>query len=114
MESTTITMPLAVSALQALGQPARMAIFRLLAAAGPDGITAGDIAHQLDIKPNTLSGHLTILHHAGLVSPTRAGRNIRYAVNAPGLRRLLTWLLQDCCGGSPEICAPVLNRIACC
>ena len=101
----------AVTAFQALGQPSRLAVFRLLAQSG--GCSAGDIARQLEMKPNTLSGHLSILQEAGLLSAAREGRSIRYSVDAAGLRGLLTWLLQDCCGGSPELCAPVLNRIAC-
>lgn len=101
----------AIAAFEALGQPSRLGVFRLLAQTG--GCTAGDIARQLGMKPNTLSGHLSILQDAGLLSSTREGRSIRYCVDADGLRGLLTWLLQDCCGGSPELCAPVLNRFTC-
>jgi ArsR family transcriptional regulator, arsenate/arsenite/antimonite-responsive transcriptional repressor len=109
--SRTMEMSRAVAAFEALGQLSRLGVFRLLAQTG--GATAGDIARQLAMKPNTLSGHLSILQAAGLLASTREGRSIRYSVDAAGLRALLTWLLQDCCGGSPELCAPVLNRIAC-
>jgi ArsR family transcriptional regulator, arsenate/arsenite/antimonite-responsive transcriptional repressor len=101
----------AVAALEALGQPSRLEVFRLLSRSG--GATAGDIARRLGLKPNTLSGHLAILQGAGLLASVREGRSIRYSVDAAGLRGLLTWLLQDCCGGSPELCAPVVDRIAC-
>jgi DNA-binding transcriptional ArsR family regulator len=101
----------AVTAFEALGQPSRLLVFRLLAQSG--GCAAGNIARQLDMKPNTLSGHLSILRAAGLLVAVRDGRSIRYSVDAAGLRGLLTWLLQDCCGGSPDLCAPVLDRIAC-
>lgn len=103
----------ALSAFDALGQPSRLAVFRLLVQTGPAGMAAGDIARQLDLVPNTLSSQLATLQAAGLISATRHGRSIRYAADMAGLRALVAWLLQDCCGGSPEICAPVLDRIAC-
>jgi ArsR family transcriptional regulator, arsenate/arsenite/antimonite-responsive transcriptional repressor len=113
MEQTPLDMTLAVAALTALGQLSRMAVFRLLAQDVTGGLPAGAIARLLDMRPNTLSGHLNILLHARLLTSTRHGRSIRYTVNAAGLRALMTWLLQDCCGGAPELCAPVLDRIAC-
>ncbi len=103
----------AANALEALGQPTRLAVFRLLLTVGPDGMPAGDVARHLSVKANTLSAHLSVLQAAGLVTARRDGRFISYAVDMPGLRALMGWLLQDCCGGSPEICAPVLDRIAC-
>ncbi len=102
----------ALSAFQALGQPSRLAVFRLLVQSSPDGLAAGDIARQLDLRANTLSTHLAILQAADLIQPTRDGRSIVYAADMSALRGLLTWLLQDCCGGSPELCAPVLDQIA--
>ena len=103
----------ALAAFDALGQPARLTVFRLLVQTGPVGMAAGDIARQLDLRANTLSSQLAILHAAGLISASREGRSIRYAADMAGLRALVGWLLQDCCGGSPEICGPVLDRIAC-
>jgi ArsR family transcriptional regulator, arsenate/arsenite/antimonite-responsive transcriptional repressor len=103
----------ALLAFDALGQPSRLAVFRLLVQTAPDGLPAGDIARQLDLRPNTLSTHLAQLQSAKLIAPTRHGRSIRYSADMAGVRGLLSWLLQDCCGGSPEICAPVLDRIAC-
>ena len=103
----------ALAAFDALGQPSRLAVFRLLVQTGPAGMAAGDIARQLDLRANTLSTHLAILQAAGMISAAREGRSIRYAADMEGLRAILAWLLQDCCGGSPEICAPVLDRIAC-
>ncbi len=60
-----------------------------------------------------MSSPLAILQAAGLISARRDGRSIHYAADMAGLRALMAWLLQDCCGGSPETCAPVLDRIAC-
>lgn len=103
----------ALAAFQALGQSSRLAVFRLLVQTGPDGLPAGEIARQLDLRANTLSTQLAILQAAGLIQPTRDGRSIVYAADMTALRGLLTWLLQDCCGGAPDLCAPVLDQIAC-
>lgn len=103
----------ALTAFQALGQPSRLAVFRLLVQTGPTGLAAGEIARQLDLRANTLSSHLALLQSAGLIQPARDGRSIVYSADMTALRGLLIWLLQDCCGGSPEVCAPVLDRIAC-
>lgn len=103
----------ALSAFEALGQPTRLAVFRLLVQTGSGGLAAGDIALTLDLRPNTLSTHLSILSQAGLITASRQGRSIRYSADMLGLRALMTWLLQDCCGGKPETCGPILDLIAC-
>ncbi|MEO5613675.1 MAG: helix-turn-helix domain-containing protein, partial [Cypionkella sp.] len=86
-------------------------MFRLLVQSGHAGLAAGEIARQLDLRANTLSTHLAILHAANLIQPTRDSRSIVYAANMSTLRGLLTWLLQDCCGGSPKTYAPMLDHI---
>ena len=101
----------ALSAFEALGQPTRLAVFRLLAQAGP--LAAGDIALSLDLRPNTLSSHLAILAQSGLVTAARRGRSIQYGADLQGLRALIAWLLHDCCGGKPETCGPILDLIVC-
>lgn len=103
----------ALIAFDALGQPTRLAVFRLLVQAGPEGVSAGDIATRLDVRQNTLSTHLGILVVAGLTTASRNGRSIRYAADMDGLRGLMTWLLQDCCGGQAEACKPILDMITC-
>ena len=112
MESTT-----AVKRLSALAQDSRLAVFRLLVRAGRDGLAAGDIARGLEITPNTLSAQLTILANAGLVSSRRDGRSIIYAADYDGMSDLLVYLMEDCCQGRPEVCAPLADvaaRAACC
>jgi DNA-binding transcriptional ArsR family regulator len=94
----------AVVALSALSQETRLAIFRRLVAAGPDGKPAGLIAANLKVPPPTLSFHLKELERAGLVTQRRDGRNIIYAANFAAMRALLSYLMEDCCGGRPEIC----------
>ena len=97
----------AVASLAALAHEGRLAAFRLLIQAGPDGLAAGEIARRLDILPNTLSASLNILSHAGLVASRRDGRSIIYTADYGAMRDLLGFLMEDCCGGRPEICAPL-------
>ncbi len=103
--------------LSALAHEGRLTIFRLLVRAGPTGLAAGDIARQLEILPNTLSANLNVLSHAGLLASHRQGRSIIYAADFGAMRDLIGFLVEDCCDGAPEICAPlgdVLARVACC
>ncbi len=107
----------AVSSLFALAHEGRLAVFKMLVKAGPDGIAAGDIARKLDVPPNSLSANLNILSHAGLVASRRDGRSIIYSARYDQMSKLLGYLLEDCCNGAPEICAPVMkviSRAACC
>lgn len=103
----------ALAAFAALSQPTRLDIFRLLIQAGPHGIAAGEIGTALDVRQNTLSANLSVLLHAGLVRNERQGRSIRYYADMDGLRGLLGFLLQDCCGGRSELCQPLIDEIAC-
>ena len=102
-----------VKALAALAQSTRLAIFRLLVRHAPDGLNAGDIAVALNFRANTLSANLTVLANAGLVSSEREGRHIRYRADLEAMRALMGFLLEDCCGGSPELCRPILEEITC-
>lgn len=107
----------AVSALAALAHESRLAAFRLLVTAGPDGLAAGEIARRLGVLPNTLSANLTLLANAGLVRSRRHGRSIVYQADYGVMGHLLGFLVEDCCAGSPEICAPlaeITGRLACC
>jgi DNA-binding transcriptional ArsR family regulator len=108
---------LAVKRLSALAQEGRLAVFRLLVKTGPEGIAAGDIAQALAIPANTLSAQLTILASAGLVTSRRAGRSIIYSAHFGGMTELLAYLVDDCCNGQVELCAPLIaevSRAPCC
>jgi DNA-binding transcriptional ArsR family regulator len=107
----------AVSALSALAHPGRLEVFRLLVRAGPDGMAAGDIARATGSLANTLSANLNLLAGSGLVSSRREGRSIIYCAGYDRMRELLAFLIEDCCSGNPEICAPlaaIAERGACC
>ena len=94
----------ALAALAALGQPSRLQIFRLLMRHEPDGLQAKAISETVNMPHNTLSTHLAILARAGLISGERRGRLIIYRANVHGMRRLISFLVTDCCQGAPEVC----------
>ena len=103
--------------LSALGHEARLTTFRLLVKAGDAGIAAGEIARTLNVLPNSLSANLNVLSRAGLITSRREGRSIIYSANYGAMSGMLGFLLEDCCGGAPEVCAPlsaVMNRAASC
>ena len=103
----------ALDAFAALGQPVRLDVFRLLVKAGTQGMSAGQISDALDVRQNTMSANLAILTRAGLIIKTREGRSIRYFADMDGMRGLLAYLMEDCCGGNPDLCQPVINELAC-
>ncbi len=99
----------ALAAFSALSQETRLAILRLLIRRGEKGLAAGDIAAKLGVQPSTLSFHVAALERAGLVQSQRMQRQIFYAPDLKGLRGLVTFLLEDCCDGRPEICADIFS-----
>ena len=96
----------AISALSALAQEARLAIFRLLVEAGPNGLPVGDIAAALSIPPTTLSFHLVQLKAAALVTCRRNGRQLIHAADYGRMNYLLAYLTDNCCGGNLSACLP--------
>lgn len=93
----------AVSALGALAQESRLAIYRLLVQAGPAGMAAGAIAEALGLPPATLSFHLKELSRAGLATSRQDGRFVIYSANFDAMMKLVEFLTENCCGGD---CAP--------
>ncbi|RFP89494.1 ArsR family transcriptional regulator [Rhodobacteraceae bacterium 63075] len=92
--------------LTTLGHPQRLALFRLLMRRYPGRVPASELAHALELKPNTLSGYLNALRQAGLVTQERSGTTLRYGIDMGNARETIDYLLNDCCRGRPEICAP--------
>jgi DNA-binding transcriptional ArsR family regulator len=94
----------AITALSALAQPTRLAVFRALVQAGPNGMAAGDLAVMAQVPASTLSTHLRILENAGLTISRRRSRYIFHAVRYETARQLIAYLMEDCCAGHPDIC----------
>lgn len=99
-----------ITALSALAQETRLAVFRLLVQAGPKGLAAGEIASRLNCPAATLSFHLRELSHAGLARATRHSRSIVYAADFATMRNLLGFLTENCCAlDQTNQCSPTAN-----
>lgn len=108
--------PTALTALAALAQPHRLAIYRWLLVRGPDGAFAGEIAGALGLAATTQSFHLKALAQAGLIAALPEGRHIRYRAEVEAVRGLVGYLTENCCGGDPSLCLPEPRpgKAACC
>lgn len=104
----------AILAFAALAQTTRLDVFRLLMEHEPGGLPAGEIARHLAVPHNTMSTHLAILSRAGLVDAARQSRSIIYRARLDAVRDLTGFLVKDCCGGHPEICAPLVAEFSPC
>ena len=102
----------AVAALKALAQDSRLSVYRLLVQAGPNGMSVGEIGARLKLAGATLTNHLHVLRHAGLVHDTREGRSIRCHADYARTNDLLAFLTENCCGSDAATFAPacVPNR----
>jgi DNA-binding transcriptional ArsR family regulator len=99
----------AIEALGAIAQSHRMRMLKLLMRAGPSGLSAGQIGERLDLAPSKVSFHIAQLDRAGLLRSWRVQRHIYYAVEIEGMRALLAYLTEDCCGGNPAICGGLVD-----
>jgi ArsR family transcriptional regulator len=103
-----------ITALAALAQESRLAVFRALVQAGPAGLSAGIIGKQTRIAPSSLSFHLKELSQAGLVDARQQGRFIFYAANFDTMNDVVSFLTENCCGGTDcgVVCQPAPTRKA--
>ena len=100
-----------VDALGALAQVHRLAAFRALVQAGPDGLAAGALAAAVGLAPSALSFHLAHLSRAGLISCRRDGRRLVYAADFAAMDALVGYLTENCCGGVPCAIAAEQERL---
>ena len=103
---------IAITRFAALAQETRLAVFRLLVTAEPNGLAAGEIARRLDVPHNTMSAHLAVLTRAGLATATRHSRSMIYRAELGAVRETLFYLASDCCNGRPEVCAGLVDALA--
>ncbi|WP_173088607.1 metalloregulator ArsR/SmtB family transcription factor [Devosia sp. 1635] len=104
----------AIDVFSALSQATRLESFRLLMEYEPDGLPAGEIARRLGVPQNTMSSHLAVLARAGLVESERHSRSIVYRAVVERVREIASFLVQDCCGGRPELCEPLVAEFTPC
>ena len=103
-----------IVALGALAQATRLDAFRLLVRHEPEGLPAGEVAKALDVPQNTMSSHLAILSRSNLVTGERQSRSIIYRANIQAFQALTLFMIQDCCGGHPELCGPIVDNLSPC
>lgn len=90
----------AISALGALAQEHRLAVFRMLVQAGENGLPAGEIAEALGVPNSSLSFHLAQLHRSGLIKQERRHRSLIYSANYAVMNALVAYLMENCCAGA--------------
>lgn len=98
----------AIEALGALAHEHRLAIYRLLVQAGPEGRAAGAIADKLELPASSLSFHLAHLTRSGLIEQRRESRSLIYSADFGAMNALVGFLTENCCGGAS--CAPAPSR----
>jgi len=103
-----------IEALSSLAQATRLDAFRLLVRHEPEGVAAGEMGRLLSVPQNTMSAHLATLARAGLVNGERRGRSIVYRADLERFREITLFLLKDCCGGRPDVCAPLIADLTPC
>lgn len=104
----------AILAFAALAQSTRLDVFRLLIEHEPHGLPAGEVARRLGVPHNTMSTHLAVLVRAGLIGAERQSRTIIYRARLASVSELARFLVQNCCAGRPEVCAPLLAELSPC
>jgi DNA-binding transcriptional ArsR family regulator len=98
-----------------LSQATRLETFRLLVRHEPEGLPAGEVARQLHVPQNTMSTHLAVLTRAGLLRSERLSRSIVYRADVERLRKMMLFLVKDCCGGRADLCLPLIaDLLPCC
>jgi DNA-binding transcriptional ArsR family regulator len=90
----------ALEALRALSQESRLAAYRQLVQAGPEGLPVGELRERLGLPAATLTAHLNQLRAAGLVADRREGRVIRVRADYARMNALLAFLTENCCAGA--------------
>ncbi|MDZ4309877.1 MAG: metalloregulator ArsR/SmtB family transcription factor [Cypionkella sp.] len=98
-------------AFAALGHPGRLAIFRLLMRFAPQGVRPTEIAEALEMKPNTLSHHLSELEQATLIQVDRQGRSLFYSIRLDQVSALLGYLVHDAGRSRPDIAAALFKPV---
>jgi DNA-binding transcriptional ArsR family regulator len=113
MKGSAMDSAAAITALSALAQEHRLALFRLLVQAGEEGLAAGMIAEKLGVPNSSLSFHLAQLSRAGLIRQERRHRSLIYSADYAAMNALVGYLMENCCGGSDcaTECAPPQEQI---
>jgi len=93
----------ALEALSSISSETRLRILKKLVAAGPDGLTAGEIAVEVGAAPSRASFHLSNMTEAGLLTSSRVSRQVTYRVDFAAMGALIRYLLEDCCNNNETV-----------
>lgn len=99
--------PQIVTALGALAHEYRLGVYRLLVEQGPAGLPAGIIGERIGLQPSSLTFHLQALQRAGLITQTRASRQLIYSADYAVMNELVGFLTDKCCSASGSSCEAV-------
>ena len=83
--------------LEALGNPTRLQVYRLLVRAGPQGLPVGRVQEALGAAASTLTHHISRLLRVGLIQQRRQGRQLICSADFEGLDQMLGFLVRECC-----------------
>ncbi|MGI9373021.1 MAG: ArsR/SmtB family transcription factor [Hyphomicrobiales bacterium] len=100
--------------LGALAQETRLRIVRYLVERGDVGASAGDVAKQVGAASSRASFHLSALEQAGVITSERQSRRILYRAAFDNIGGLMSFMLNDCCGGNADIRACCVGKSDCC
>jgi ArsR family transcriptional regulator, arsenate/arsenite/antimonite-responsive transcriptional repressor len=98
----------AAAYLEALGNPTRLRVYRLLVRAGDPGMSVGTLQERLDFAASTLSHHLKALVTVGLVTQERESTTLICRANYAVMHALIGYLVDECCADG--ICPPDFAR----
>lgn len=102
-----------LAAFASLSNATRLRILRELAAAGPDGRGAGELAEAVGASPSRASFHLSNLAAAGLVTSTQSARQVTYRANFDAIGAIMQYFMDDCCSRNATVRACCLGAGAC-
>lgn len=95
----------AASALDALGNPVRLELYRALVRAGRPGLSIGEVQVRVGGVPrSTLAHHLSKLVAAGLVTQHKDGASVISHANFTVMQGLMAFLTEECCADEGQAC----------
>ncbi len=94
----------------ALGDTGRVRM--LTALLGNEALTAGELAHEARVTPQTASGHLTRLIETGLLACLRQGRYRYYRIASPAVAELLETMMVAAAGAAKPRSRPRSDKDA--
>lgn len=84
---------------RALGDPTRREILRMLR---KRDMTAGELADRFALAKSTLSGHFSMLRHAGLIVAEKRGTSIVYSLNVSAVEEAIAGVMETLGIGRPK------------